>query len=92
MLFWPTSGMVQTAAGEDECPGQFNGWRRGVAGVNDRNAAFFRRFDIDRGVAECCRRNETKPRQPLYDGTRDGRPLSHHADNIELDRHLRARF
>jgi hypothetical protein len=51
--------------------------------VNDRNAAFFRRFDVDRGVAECWRGNETKPRQPLNDGPREGRALPHHADDIE---------
>jgi hypothetical protein len=27
MLFWPTSGMVQAGAGEDECPGRSLGSR-----------------------------------------------------------------
>src|ERR1700719_3829190 len=68
---------------QNKCPGQFDRWRRGVAGMNDLHAPLCCSLEIDRGIPGPRRGDHAELGQALDDGTRQRRALPHHADDVE---------
>src|ERR1700674_685557 len=64
-------------AAQDECPGQFDRRRRGVARMNDLHAPLFCSLEIDRGIPGRRRGDQAELGQVLDDSTRHRRALPH---------------
>jgi hypothetical protein len=68
---------------QDECPGQLDRRRRGVARMNDLHAPLCSGLEIDRGVPGPRRGDHAELGQALDDPARHRRALPHHADDVE---------
>ncbi len=87
----PLVGGEVAGGGQDQRPGVLGRGPGQPFGAAYRDPALDRRLEVDRGVARTRGDQQAKLGQALEQGAREGRPLAHDADDLEVPQRRRDR-